>query len=79
MHWQLVTVAAILLGFAAVSGRLEGTSITAAMFFTAAGIVVASAPDPSGKGGARSNVLFAKLAAHHVSPAHADSLPTISA
>ena len=40
MHWQLVTLAAILLGFAAVSGRLEGTSITAAMFFTAAGVVV---------------------------------------
>jgi sodium/hydrogen antiporter len=40
MHWQLVTLAVVLLGFAAVSGRLEGTSITAAMFFTAAGIVV---------------------------------------
>lgn len=40
MHWQLVTLAAILLGFAAVSGRLEGTPVTAAMFFTAAGIVV---------------------------------------
>ena len=40
MYWELVTVAAILLGFAAVSGRLEGTSVTAAMFFTAAGVVV---------------------------------------
>lgn len=40
MHWELVTVAAILLGFAAVSGRLEGTSVTAAMVFTAAGAVV---------------------------------------
>lgn len=40
MHWQLVTIAVILLGFAAVSGRLEGASVTAAMFFTAAGIVV---------------------------------------
>ena len=41
--------------------------------------VIASASDPSGKGGARSNVLLAKLAAHLVSPAHADSLPTTSA
>ena len=40
MHWQLVTLAVVLLCFAAVSGRLEGTSITAAMFFTAAGVVV---------------------------------------
>ena len=40
MHWQFVTLAGILLGFAAVSGRIEGTPITAAMFFTAAGIVV---------------------------------------
>lgn len=40
MHWQLVTLAAILLAFAAVSGRLEGTPVTAAMFFGAAGIVV---------------------------------------
>jgi hypothetical protein len=30
MHWQLVTVAAVLLGFAAVSRRIEGTSITGA-------------------------------------------------
>jgi NhaP-type Na+/H+ or K+/H+ antiporter len=40
MHWHLVTIAGILLVFAAVSGRLEGTSVTAAMFFTAAGVVV---------------------------------------
>ena len=40
MHWQLVSVALILLGFAAVSGRLEGTSITPPMVFTAAGLVV---------------------------------------
>ena len=40
MHWQLVTLALILLGFAAVSGRIEGTPITAAMLFTAAGLVV---------------------------------------
>jgi sodium/hydrogen antiporter len=40
VHWQLVVLALILLGFAAVSGRIEGTSITAAMLFTAAGLVV---------------------------------------
>ena len=40
MHWQLATLAAILLGFAAISGRIEGTSITAPMVFTAAGLVV---------------------------------------
>jgi len=40
VHWQLVTLALILLGFAAVSGRIEGTPITAAMLFTAAGLVV---------------------------------------
>jgi NhaP-type Na+/H+ or K+/H+ antiporter len=40
VHWQLATLAVILLGFAAISGRLEGTSVTAAMVFTAAGLVV---------------------------------------
>ena len=40
MHWQLVTLAVALLAFAAVSGRLEGTPLTAAMFFTAAGLLV---------------------------------------
>src|SRR6188508_1227170 len=40
MHWQLALVALVLLGFAAVSGRLEGTPITAAMVFTAAGLVL---------------------------------------
>ncbi len=40
MHWQLVTLAVILLGFAAISRRIEGTSITAPMVFTAAGLVV---------------------------------------
>jgi NhaP-type Na+/H+ or K+/H+ antiporter len=39
VHWQLVTIAGALLAFAAVSARVEGTSITPAMFFTAAGIV----------------------------------------
>ena len=40
MHWQLVTLAFVLLAFAAVSRRVEGSPITAAMFFTAAGLVV---------------------------------------
>ena len=37
MHWQLATLAGILLGFAAVSARIEGTSITAPMVFTVVG------------------------------------------
>jgi NhaP-type Na+/H+ or K+/H+ antiporter len=40
VHWQLATFAVILLGFAAVSRRLEGTSITAPIVFTAAGLLV---------------------------------------
>ena len=40
MHWQLVTLAVILLGFAAISRRIDGTPITAPMVFTAAGLVV---------------------------------------
>jgi len=40
VHWQLVTLALILLGFAAVSRRVEGSPITAPMIFTAAGLVV---------------------------------------
>ena len=40
MHWQLAALALVLLGFAAISGRIEGTWITAPMVFTAAGLVV---------------------------------------
>lgn len=40
MHWELVVVAVILLGFAAISGRIEGTSTTAPMIFTSAGLLV---------------------------------------
>ena len=40
MHWQLAAVAAVLLAFAAVSGRLEGTWLTAPMVFTGAGLVL---------------------------------------
>lgn len=40
MHWQLATLAVILLGFAAISGRIRGTPITAPMVFTGAGLLV---------------------------------------
>ncbi len=40
MHWQAVAIALILLGYAAVSRRLDGTSVTGPMVFTAAGLVV---------------------------------------
>lgn len=40
MHWQIVTVSLILLGFAAISRRIDGTAITAPMLFTASGLVV---------------------------------------
>jgi len=40
VHWQLAALALILLGFAAISGRIEGTWITAPMVFTAAGLLV---------------------------------------
>jgi NhaP-type Na+/H+ or K+/H+ antiporter len=40
MHWQLVALAAVLLAFAAISKRIDGTPLTAAMFFTAAGLVL---------------------------------------
>jgi NhaP-type Na+/H+ or K+/H+ antiporter len=40
VHWQIVTVSLILLGFAAISRRIDGTAITAPMLFTASGLVV---------------------------------------
>lgn len=40
MEWTLATLAVVFLAFAAISGRIEGTPITAPMFFTAAGLVV---------------------------------------
>jgi NhaP-type Na+/H+ or K+/H+ antiporter len=40
VHWQLVALAIVLLGFAAVSKRIEGTSVTAPMVFTTAGLVL---------------------------------------
>jgi NhaP-type Na+/H+ or K+/H+ antiporter len=40
VHWQLAALAVILLGFAAISGRIEGTWLTAPIVFTVAGLVV---------------------------------------
>ena len=42
MHWAVAIVALTLLAFAAISGRIAGTPITAAMIFTAAGLLVGS-------------------------------------
>src|SRR3954471_18860630 len=42
MEWALATITLILLGFAAISGRIPGTPITAAMVFTAVGLLVGS-------------------------------------
>ncbi len=39
MHWSLAIIACTLLAYAAVSARLDGTSLTAPMFFTAAGLL----------------------------------------
>ena len=39
MTWALATIAVLLIGFAAVSRRLEAFNVTAAMFFTAAGLL----------------------------------------
>jgi len=40
VSWALVSIAVVILGFAAVSKLLDGTPVTAAMFFTAAGLVL---------------------------------------
>ena len=42
VHWALAIVALTLLAFAAISGRIAGTPITAAMVFTAVGLLVGS-------------------------------------
>jgi len=57
MHeWQLAVLALILLAFAAVSRRIDGTPLTAPMLFTAAGVVVGVDAlglfEPSATGGA---------------------------
>ena len=54
MQWMLPAIAVIILAFAAVSRRLDGTSITAPMVFTGAGLVLGAKaaglvdPAPSG-------------------------------
>jgi NhaP-type Na+/H+ or K+/H+ antiporter len=40
VHWELVVVAVVLLAFAAISRRIDGTPITAPLVFTAAGLLV---------------------------------------
>jgi sodium/hydrogen antiporter len=42
VHWAVAVVALTLLAYAAISGRIAGTPITAAMFFTAVGLIVGS-------------------------------------
>jgi hypothetical protein len=39
MTWALATIAFLLIGFAAVSRRLEEFNITAAIFFTSVGLL----------------------------------------
>jgi sodium/hydrogen antiporter len=55
MSWQLATIALVLLGYAAISGRVEGTSITAPMVFTGVGMLVGAKAlglvDPAPGGG----------------------------
>jgi NhaP-type Na+/H+ or K+/H+ antiporter len=54
MQWALPAIAVVILAFAAVSRRLEGTSITAPMVFTGAGLILggkaAGLVDPSSSG-----------------------------
>jgi NhaP-type Na+/H+ or K+/H+ antiporter len=42
VHWSVAVVAVTLLGFAAISPRIDGSPITAAMVFTIVGLVVGS-------------------------------------
>ena len=42
MHWALAVVSLTLLAFAAISGRIAGTPITAPMVFTAVGLLFGS-------------------------------------
>ncbi len=66
MDWALPTIALALLGFAAVSGRLAGTSITAPMVFTGVGLLVGAdmlgLVDPGVSGGAVKLLAEATLA-----------------
>ena len=40
MTWALATIAALLIGYATVSRRLEWLNVSGAMFFTTAGLLV---------------------------------------
>ena len=40
MTWALATIAALLIGYATVSRRLEGLNVSGAIFFTTAGLLV---------------------------------------
>ena len=40
MTWALATIAALLIAYATVSRRLESLSVSGAMFFTTAGLLV---------------------------------------
>ncbi|NHU49535.1 sodium:proton antiporter, partial [Rhodococcus sp. A14] len=40
MTWALPTIAALLLAYAAISGRIAGTPITAPILFTAGGLIL---------------------------------------
>src|SRR3954451_2197679 len=40
MTWALATIAALLIGYATVSRKLEGLNVSGAMFFTTAGLLV---------------------------------------
>jgi NhaP-type Na+/H+ or K+/H+ antiporter len=66
VHWQLAIIALVLLGFAAVSARLDGTPITAPIVFTAAGLVFGvealGLVDPSATGAGVKTLAEATLA-----------------
>ena len=66
MHWQLAIIALVLVGFAAVSARVDGTPITAPMVFTAAGLVFGvealGLVDPSATGAGVKTLAEATLA-----------------
>ena len=42
MEWALASIAVVLLGYAAISGRIAGSSLTAPMVFTAVGLLLGS-------------------------------------
>src|SRR4051794_35054074 len=50
MNWTLTTIAVLLIGYAGVSRYLEGLNVSAAMFFTTAGVLAGSAPGLGGLG-----------------------------